>query len=359
MENIVERSAAVIAEEINQIKSQTYGVVMAAKNFAYRSCMEIGRRLEEAKALVAHGEWGNWLAQNVDYSESKAENLMRMYREFGDEQIDMLTGRSEAEVFERLSQSQLVELFALPKPMRAEFVEEHREELESGEMSVREQRELIRKLKELVAEKDKAIEKNDVSYADLVQQLRASESEREALGEQLSEAKEDLQRAEKKKEDAKKAFDAASERNIALAQELEELKATPAPTVEQITVTVHEPSQEQIDEIRAAAIAESEEKHKNDIEKLSSDLDEREKHHEQVLKEAQEAADKKIRQLLQKSDPHGSRVAYCMESIGRAITDINAEIAKMESEEPGSGQKMKMRCESAMLSLINRSGWQI
>lgn len=359
MTNLIERSAEMIAEEINQIKSQTYGILMSAKNYAYHSCMEIGKRLEEAKAMVAHGEWGDWLVNNVDYSESKAENLMRMYREFGNEQIDLLTGKSEAEIFEGLSQSQLVELFALPKPMRAEFVEEHREALESGDMSIRDQRELIRKLKDMVAEKDETIDEKDASHAELVQKLKASEAERASLSDQLSEAKEDLQRAEKKTAGAKKAYEAASARNVALAQELEELKATPAPTVEQITVTVHEPSQEQIDEIRAAAIAESEEKHKNDIEKLSSDLDEREKHHEQVLKEAQEAADKKIRQLLQKTDPHGSRVAYCMESIGRAITDINAEIAKMESEAPGSGQKMKMRCESAMLSLINRSGWQI
>lgn len=358
MTNLIERSAEMIAEEINQIKSQTYGILMSAKNYAYHSCMEIGKRLEEAKAMVAHGEWGDWLVNNVDYSESKAENLMRMYREFGNEQIDLLTGKSEAEIFEGLSQSQLVELFALPKPMRAEFVEEHREALESGDMSIRDQRELIRKLKDMVAEKDKTIDENDVSHAELVQKLNASEAERASLADQLSEAKEDLQRAEKKTAGAKKAYEAASARNVALAQELEDLKAAPVQK-EEIAVTVHEPSPEQIEEIRAAALAEAEEKHKNDIEKLSADLDERDRHHEQVLKEAQEAADKKIRQLLQKTDPHGSRVAYCMESIGRAITDINAEIAKMESEAPGSGQKMKMRCESAMLSLINRSGWQI
>lgn len=358
MTNLIERSAEMIAEEINQIKSQTYGILMSAKNYAYRSCMEIGKRLEEAKALVAHGEWGDWLVNNVDYSESKAENLMRMYREFGNEQIDLLTGKSEAEIFEGLSQSQLVELFALPKPMRAEFVEEHREALESGDMSIRDQRELIRKLKDMVAEKDKTIDENDASHAELVQKLKASEAERASLSDQLSEAKEDLQRAEKKTAGAKKAYEAASARNVALAQELEDLKAASVQK-EEIAVTVHEPSPEQIEEIRAAALAEAEEKHKNDIEKLSADLDERDRHHEQVLKEAQESAEKKIRQLLQKTDPHGSRVAYCMESIGRAITDINAEIAKMESEAPGSGQKMKMRCESAMLSLINRSGWQI
>ena len=358
MTNLIERSAEMIAEEINQIKSQTYGILMSAKNYAYHSCMEIGKRLEEAKALVAHGEWGDWLVNNVDYSESKAENLMRMYREFGNEQIDLLTGKSEAEIFEGLSQSQLVELFALPKPMRAEFVEEHREALESGDMSIRDQRELIRKLKDMVAEKDKTIDENDASHAELVQKLNASEAERASLADQLSEAKEDLQRAEKKKAGAKKAYEAASARNVALAQELEDLKAAPVQK-EEIAVTVHEPSPEQIEEIRAAALAEAEEKHKNDIEKLSADLDERDRHHEQVLKEAQESAEKKIRQLMQKSDPHASRIAYCMETISRAMSDINAEVAQMEQENPGSGQKMRMRCESTLLGLLNRMGWQV
>lgn len=358
MTNLIERSAEMIAEEINQIKSQTYGILISAKNYAYHSCMEIGKRLEEAKALVAHGEWGDWLVNNVDYSESKAENLMRMYREFGNEQIDLLTGKSEAEIFEGLSQSQLVELFALPKPMRAEFVEEHREALESGDMSIRDQRELIRKLKDMVAEKDKTIDENDASHAELVQKLNASEAERASLADQLSEAKEDLQRAEKKTAGAKKAYEAASARNVALAQELEDLKAAPVQK-EEIAVTVHEPSPEQIEEIRAAALAEAEEKHKNDIEKLSADLDERDRHHEQVLKEAQESAERKIRQLMQKSDPHASRVAYCMETISRAMSDINAEVAQMEQENPGSGQKMRMRCESTLLGLLNRMGWQV
>lgn len=360
MENVVltERNVNVIAEEINLIKSQTHGIMTAAMSYAKRSCFEIGKRLLEAKALLPHGEWGVWLAENVDYSESKAENLMRIYREMGDEQIDLLTGRSEAEIFEGLSQSQLVELFALPKPMRAEFVDEHREELESGDMSIRDQRELIRKLKDMLAEKDETIEDKDVSYAELAQRLKASESERESLGEQLSEAKEDLQRAEKKTAGAKKAYEAASARNVALAQELEDLKSAPVQK-EQVAVTVHEPSPEQIEEIRAAALAEAEEKHKNDIEQLSADLEERERHHKQVLKEAQDEADKKIRQLMQKSDPHASRVAYCMEAISRAISDINTEVAQMERETPGSGQKMRMRCESTLLGLLNKSGWQV
>ena len=344
MSNAIIRTAETIAEEINIIKSQTYGILNAAISYAKRSCFEIGKRLEEAKSLVPHGEWGAWLEANFEYSESTATNMMRIYREFGDEQVNLLTGKSDAETFEGLSQSQLVELFALPKPMRAEFVEEHREELEGGEMSVREMRELIRTQKETIERQDEAIRENDESYAKLVEELKEAERESDSI---MEEARKDAKRAEELEDE-----------NENLREELDELKNAPKEK-EEVTVVVHEPSAEQIEKIRAEAVAEAEEKHKGDIERLSADLDERDAHHAKVLKEAEENAERKIRQLLQKSDPHTARVTYCMEAIGRALSDINAEVNAMEQEKPGSGLKMRMKCESTLLGLLNKSGWQI
>lgn len=299
------RSPDVIAAEINSIKRETSGILTAALTYAKRSCFEIGKRLEEAKSLVPHGEWGTWLAENCSYSETTARDMMRIYREFGDEQIDMITGRSDAEVFEGLSQSQLVELFALPKPMRQAFVDEHREALESGELSVRELREEIRMLKE----------------------------ENERLGDM-------------------------EEENEALRTELEAMQNTP-PKTQEITVTVHEPTKEQIEKIRAEALREAEEKHKGDVERLSASLAEREAHHAEVLKEAEAAASKRVRELLAKSDPHASRVSYCMEAIGRAIGDIDAEIRAMETEDAGSGRKWRSQCEAMLLRILNKYGWQV
>lgn len=349
MSNQIVRSPAVIAAEINAIKSQTSGILCAAFTYAKQSCFEIGKRLEEAKALLPHGEWGAWLENNFEYSESTAGNLMRIYREFGGEQVNMLTGKSDAETFETLSQSQLVELFALPKAERAEFVEAHREELESGDMSIREMRDLIKAQKEElekknaeIARKDREILDNDKSYGELVTQLRAAEGEQKKAEERARDAEERAGRADE------------------LEKELEELRN--APKEKEIvteTETVYAPTAEQIEKIRREAIAEVEEKHKNDIERLSTNLAEREEHHKKLMQEAQEETAKKIRQLVAKSDPHASRVTYAMEAISRALNDVNAEIAAMEQENPGSGQKMRSRCESTLLGLINRAGWQV
>lgn len=326
--NEVTRSAAVIAEEINLIKSQTSGILSAAYSYAHRSCMEIGKRLLEAKELVPFGEWGGWLESNFEYSESTAGTLMRIYREYGSEQIDLITGKSPAETFEGLSQSQLTELFALPMAARVDFVEEHKEELADGELSIREMRELIRQQKELIEKQEQDIRDNDVSYGELVDQKRAVEEENDKLIKDLT------------------------ERQI----EIEELKKKP---VEVVTETVHEPSKAQIKEIEKAATEKTEKKYKDEIEKLNDELKAKDVERDEALRAAEAESLKKLRQLQGKSDPHAGKISYCMEAIGRALSDINNEVSEMNKENPGSGEKMRMRCESSLLGLLNKFGWQI
>ena len=323
------RSVAVIADEINAIKSQTSGILSAALAYTRRSCFEIGKRLEEAKAMIPHGEWGAWLETNFEYSESTAGNLMRIYREFGGEQINLLTGKSDMETFEGLSQSQLVELFALPKHTRAEFVEEHREELEEG-MSIREMRELIKEQKDTIERQEREIFENDESYGELVDKLRNMEKERDDL----------------------------TAKNECLENDLENLRSE-SKEVEKITETVYEPSKKQIKEIKDKAIAETEKRMKSDIERLEAELKEKDEQHEKALRERDEENRKKIRQLELKADPHAASISHYMETISRALSDIDLELSAMDDEEAGSGRKMKMRCESTLLSLLNRYGWQV
>lgn len=114
---IVMRDAGVIAREINFIKEQTKRQMLAAS-------MEIGARLCEAKELVGHGEWEKWLCENVDYSQSTANNLMRIYREYSSQQINLLTGKAPAEVFAEISYTQAVALMGLPMPERMELAAE-------------------------------------------------------------------------------------------------------------------------------------------------------------------------------------------------------------------------------------------
>ena len=337
------RSVEVIADEINAIKSQTSGILTAALAYTKRSCFEIGKRLEEAKALIPHGEWGAWLETNFEYSESTAGNMMRIYREFGGEQINLLTGKTDMETFEGLSQSQLVELFALPKHTRAEFVEEHREELEDG-MSIREMRELIKTQKETIEKQERDILDNDESYAELVDKLRSAELERDKLS-----AERDTLSAER---------DTLSAERDGIKADLDKLLAEPKAT-ETVTEKVYEPSKKQIKEIKEKATEEAEKRMRSDIERLEAELKEKKEQYEKDLRERDEENRKKIRQLELKADPHAASISHYMETISRALSDIDLELSAMDDEEAGSGRRLKMRCETTLLNLLKRYGWQI
>lgn len=113
-----EARLSTLAAEINTIKRQTQKIMMEA-------AVEIGRRLVEAKGAVGHGGWGLWLERNVDYSERTAQNLIRIFQEYGEGQ-QSLFGESNPQAFADLTYTQAVALLGIKNPdERAEFVESH------------------------------------------------------------------------------------------------------------------------------------------------------------------------------------------------------------------------------------------
>lgn len=134
----VERSSDVIAVEINSIKDQTRKMVL-------HNSIEIGKRLVEAKAIVSHGEWGNWLEESVDYSQSTANNLMKIYEEYGDGQAALFGGDANSETIASLPYTKALALLNIPSYEREEFVEENN----VHDLSTRQLQEVIKEKKEL------------------------------------------------------------------------------------------------------------------------------------------------------------------------------------------------------------------
>ena len=145
--------------------------------------IEIGRLLFEAKAMVEPGKWGQYIADELPFSPSWANNYMRLYKELGGEQLSLF-GNSQA--LANLRPTQALELLALPAQEREEFMQTHDVE----KMSTRELHKEIRK------ELEQAQEKN----ADLERQLDDARSEAEDLREDLASAKSD---AESREQEAK------------------------------------------------------------------------------------------------------------------------------------------------------------
>lgn len=180
--------AARLAVEINAIKAQTRGVLISA-------ALEIGKRLIEAKLLVPHGRWCAWLAENVDYSERRAQDMMRLYEEYGKKTIP--------QAIADLDYTKAVALLALPEEQREGLAEA----VAAEGLSSRELQAEIEKLKAEAAARQ-------VRLDELLEQADAAEGairqEREAADRARSEAKAAGDTAEalkKERDEAKKSRD--------------------------------------------------------------------------------------------------------------------------------------------------------
>ena len=173
----------ILAAEVRTIKAQTGRMVLNAS-------IEVGRRLTEAKAKLPHGSWGEYLKNEVDYSPSQAQNLMRVFREYGSDQQSLFGGEAKSQTFGRLTFSQALSLLVIPdEDEREKFVLENDVE----HMSVRE-------LNEALKARDEAEEK----AAAAEETARGLQQEAERLRDALSEANTSAQAAEESLEAAQK-----------------------------------------------------------------------------------------------------------------------------------------------------------
>ena len=355
------RTPSAIADEINIIKSQAGMAVV----FVRRSVFEIGKRLEEAKSLLPHGEWGKWLKENVDYSESTANNLMRIYREFGGEQIDMLTGTSDAEIFGTLSQSQMVELFSLPKPARREFVEEHREELESGEMSIKEMRIQIAKLKMEKEGAEEALAKScahiKTMEGDIQDLSRALDEERHKPAPEpvvqeviVNQPSEEQMEAERKKIEA----------DFKARWEEEEEK------IRDEYEKIYDDNQEQITKLedeRDKAILEANNIESEFDEKLEkatathkAELDKLTAEHNKKLAELEETYKKQIKASSSKGDGDALRIQIALETFRREVRTVTSILQKLKSAgEENKSEALQAQVERAVSNIIAEAGWTV
>lgn len=184
------RSREEIACEINVIKANVLRT-------ALQGAIDVGRLLCEAKEVVAHGEWGMWLEENVSYSTTTANDLMRLYREYNDDQIKLF-GRSNEELYGKLSISQALALLALPAPAREEFVETH----DMEEISVRELKEEVAGLKEALQKAEVMAQAAEVMQDNSLRLMSEAEEREKAAKANAEQMAAKLEKAEKKANDA-------------------------------------------------------------------------------------------------------------------------------------------------------------
>jgi len=266
---ITERTPQIIAAEINSIKDQTGRMLLY-------SSVEIGRRLTEAKSMVNHGEWGNWLESSVSYSQSTANKLMRLFEEYGAKLTADHQDSSNSESITNLSYTQAIILLGIPENERESFISEN----DVASMSTRE-------LKQAVMEKDQALSEK----AELQNALDANKgavtkitSERDELRKQASglkaaiNVKESTIKTLQEQLDAAKKGDASAAKIAALQKDIKAAQAKlSANKVVFLYNSISKEFEELLKELTKLAPAdpESHEKYKGEVSVLIGKIEER------------------------------------------------------------------------------------
>ncbi len=213
-----QRDIQTVTTEIRTLHRQAQGMIL---NYA----IEIGRRLKEAKSLLEHGEWGEWLENEVDFSRSTANNFMKIFEEYGAKQVSLF-GDANSQTLGNLPYTHALKLLAVPAEEREEFVEEHHvEDLSS------------RELDRLIKERDAAVrraeesEERELAQADALEELEALRNKVETQEQMAGEGRAALHQMEGKVAAAQERLEQekkkAKEREEQLRRELEEARNNP------------------------------------------------------------------------------------------------------------------------------------
>ena len=175
------RTIGMVTQEINQLTAQAQRLILG-------HAIEIGRRLTEAKQMLSHGEWGKWLKEEIHYSKSSANNMMRIFDAYGSTQLGLFGPEANSQTFGDLEYSKALALLSVPAEEREQFAQE----VDAEHISVR--------------------------------QLKAAIQERDAAQKQAAEAAAEWELAKEALREKEKAIQLANQRLEASASEADSLR---------------------------------------------------------------------------------------------------------------------------------------
>lgn len=146
------RTPELIGAEIRTLTVQ-------ARRMTLYYCIEIGRRLTEAKEMCAHGEWLDFLKKETEFSQPTASRFMKAFEEYGEDQSSLFGAESKYSTLNNLSISNALKLLAIPEEERESFALE----VDAEHISTRELQKAIDE--KLAAEERAAKAENDLETA--------------------------------------------------------------------------------------------------------------------------------------------------------------------------------------------------
>lgn len=272
-----------------------------AKAMTVYYAVEIGRRLTAAKQMVAHGGWADWISKNTEFSQTTATRMMRIFEEYGADQIGIFGAEPNSSTLQNLSISNALRLLAVPEDEREEFAEA----VDAENLSAR--------------ELEKAIKERDAARQERENAQR--EANRYSLRTELAEK--ELREAKEKAQELEDDLEAARADCRQMAEELEAIKNRP------VEVAVQRDEQAIRDaEAKARAEAETELRKKTDEWKKQTIRTEQEI--ERVRKEAdslrRQLADAKAKAEAADNDSEKERLSGEVEALRKKLAMADKDV---------------------------------
>lgn len=328
-EKDMEREAQ-LASEINLITEQTKQMVLM--NF-----IELGRRLTEAKAMVKHGEWGNWLKERVNYSQRTANNMMKLYKEYGESGIVQ-----KSQSIASLSVTQAVAMLEIPEEERERFAEQSN----AKDLTIRELKAEIAKAKAALEEEQsstktalsKAQERHEQEIARLKEQAEKAMSEKARIeGELERQEKRQAELLQGKDDEAKERIDAAVKKEREeLARTSEEVDALQAELAK-----MAESHKEELESIKK----EERRKLKEELDAKDREIGESRKRFEEAMAEHSKEMASARKELMKEQSKSGEvatlgKAAYAMEQLLKSYEQVMGIIESVGKFDRVAAKKM-------------------
>lgn len=288
-----------------EITAQIRYITESLNRTVLTGIIEIGKRFEMAKSLVEHGKWGEYCEEYTGYSQSMAENYIKVYKEYGSEQQSLFGDFTNSQSIGNLGITKLIELTALPADEREKFVEDNNVTEDTT----------VKELRELIRQKDDKLEAAESEKAEAEKKLEDSIKNSDML---IAEKEATIERLQKE-------LDARNEEPpIVPSDEFEKMMADADEKAKQNL-------QEEIDRITAERdkAVKDKQKMKEELDKFKNDNSEL----KDSLSAAESEKDEIRRELekLQKSAQLGAnenmvRLNICLETAQKNIQELHAAL---------------------------------
>lgn len=314
------RTLEMVTAEIRYLDAQAGRLVMG-------HALEIGKRLTEAKAMVANGEWGSYLETELHYTQTTANKLMKVFDEYGASQIGLFGPEVNSETFTNLTYSKALALLSVPREEREAFAQA----VDAEHLSTRELQQAIRERDEA----RKALQNSEARLADTQRTLADTDKQMTELRGKLQEAWDDVQAADEQ----------AVENERALKARITELEARP------VEVAVQEPDPDEVEKRAAELANKAKEALEQQAAKEVGAAEEKAAKAEAALQKAKDKA-RAEREKLE------AKLKEAEEKLASAGSEDKAEAEKLRAEAEGLKKQLAMSGQEVTIFKLRFAAWQ-